>query len=113
MLIRNSAAALFAISALFLATLPAYAAEKQPSIALGKKLFEDKSLGTSGKSCASCHKPDAIGGLAAKKSWFGEEAKTLEQAINVCITGPLAGKALPEGSVEAKSMAMYMRSMIK
>ena len=86
----------------------------KPSIKLGKKLFNDPDLGTNGKTCASCHaSDDAIAGLAAKKTWFGGKAKTLEQAVNICIEGPLAGKALPQDSIKLKAMSEYMKSLIK
>jgi len=86
----------------------------QPSVEMGKKLFSDPALGTNGKTCATCHASDAaIAGLASKKSWFGGEAGTLEQAVNICIKGPLEGKPLAEDSVEARSIAMFMKSLIK
>ena len=91
-----------------------YAQENQPSVELGKKLFFDSSLGTNGRSCSTCHPSSKkVGELAARGTWFGGKAKTLEQAINICITGPLAGKALPEDSVELRSIAEYMKSLEK
>ncbi|MBI5191411.1 MAG: cytochrome C [Nitrospirae bacterium] len=94
-------------------SLPAYA-EDAPSAELGKKLFNDPALGTNGKSCATCHPSEKkVGELATRGTWFGGRAKTLVQANNICITGPLAGKALPEDSVEARSLAMYMNSLAK
>lgn len=93
-------------------SLTAYAAE--PSVELGKKLFNDPALGTNGKTCATCHPSEKkVGELAARGTWFGGKAKMLEQAINFCITGPLEGKALPEDSSEARSIAMYMNSLAK
>lgn len=93
---------------------PVFAQGKKPTVELGKKLFNDTALGTNGKSCAMCHpSDDKIAELADKKEWFGGNAKTLEQAINICIKGPLAGKPLPEDSVEVRSIAMYMKSLIK
>jgi cytochrome c peroxidase len=87
---------------------------KKPSVELGKKLFSDPSLGTNGSTCSGCHPSEAqVAQLAAKKEWFGGKAKTLEQAINICIKGPLAGTPLPEDSVEVRSIAMYMKSQIK
>jgi cytochrome c peroxidase len=91
-----------------------YAQEDKPSAALGKKLFSDTSLGTNGRSCATCHPSrKKIAELADRGTWFGGKAKTLEQAINICITGPLAGKPLPEDSVELRSIAEYMKSLVK
>jgi cytochrome c peroxidase len=93
---------------------PVMAEGKKPSVEYGKKLFSDPSLGTNGSSCATCHpSEEKVAELAARKQWFGGKAKTLEQAINICITGPLAGKPLPEDSAEARSIAMYMKSLTK
>ena len=96
--------------------LPAdvHAVDETPSVELGKKLFNDPSLGTNGKSCSTCHQSEEkAGSLAARGVWFGGEAKTLEQAVNFCIKATLEGKPLPEDSVEARSIALYMRSLIK
>jgi cytochrome c len=91
----------------------AIADEVKPTVELGKDLFGDPSLGTNGKTCATCHPSEKkVGALAAKGTWFGGSAKTLEQAINICIKGPLEGKPLPEDSVEAKSISMYMKSLV-
>lgn len=110
-----SVAAFMALSALVVVPFAASADEPvKVSIELGKKLFNDPTLGTNGRSCATCHISDEkIAALADKKVWFGGEAKTLEQAINICIKGPLEGTQLPEDSVEIKSIAQYMKSLIK
>ncbi|HLB24783.1 MAG TPA: cytochrome C [Nitrospirota bacterium] len=101
-------------AALFLGSASFAAEAAKPSIELGKKLFSDTSLGTNGRTCSACHPSEKdIAGLANKKAWFGGSAKTLEQAINICIKGPLEGKPLPEDSVQVKSIAMYMRSLVK
>jgi mono/diheme cytochrome c family protein len=85
-----------------------------PSVEQGKKLFGDPSIGTNGKTCATCHpSEEKVGELAARSEWFGGKAKTLEQAINFCVKGPLEGKPLADDSVELKSIAMYMKSLIK
>jgi len=87
---------------------------RKPSVELGKILFNDPSVGTNGKACSTCHPSEKKAGeLAARGEWFGGRAKTLEQAVNICITGPLEGKPLSENSVELKSIAMYMKSLIK
>lgn len=102
------------IAALLLAPHSAHAADSKPSAELGKKLFYSQSLGTNGKSCSTCHQSERkLGKIAAKGSWFGGSAKTLEQAINICIQSTLKGTALPEDSVEIQSVALYMRSFIK
>jgi len=95
-------------------TVAANADPAKPSVELGKKLFSDPKLGTNGSSCSTCHfSEEKIGELAGRDTWFKGKAKTLEQAINFCIKGPLDGKPLPEDSVELRSIAMYMKSLIK
>lgn len=102
------------ITALILASHSVRADDSKPSAELGKSLFSSTSLGTNGKSCSTCHQSERkLGVLASKDSWFGGNAKTLEQAINLCIEGTLKGKALPEDSVEIQSIALYMRSLTK
>ncbi len=110
------AALVLSLLAAFLLFIPftSYSQDKKPSAELGKKLFSDTSLGTNGRSCSTCHASEKkIGELAGRGTWFGGKAKTLEQAINICVTGPLAGKALPEDSVELRSIAEYMKSLVK
>jgi len=102
------------IMALLIASPSVRADDSNPSVELGKKLFYGQSLGTNGKSCSTCHQSERkLGVLASKSSWFGGNAKTLEQAINLCIQSTLKGKALPEDSVELQSISLYMRSFIK
>jgi cytochrome c len=82
----------------------------------GKALFNDPKLGggTSGKSCATCHADgkglEAVGG---KKEWKtpGGETKSLEDAINICITMALQGKALDVKSEQMKDLVAYLNSI--
>ena len=102
------------VTTLLLTSHSVYAADSKPSAELGKTLFTSPSLGTNDKSCSTCHQSERkLGVIAAKSSWFGGGAKTLEQAISGCIKGSLKGKDLPEDSVEVQSIALYMRSLIK
>ncbi len=82
----------------------AFAALGGATIEKGKKLFHDPGLGTTGKSCNSCH----------------PEGKGLEQAgsrtdlpeiINGCITIPLKGKAIDPKSAEMESLVLYIKSL--
>jgi cytochrome c len=82
----------------------------------GKTLFNDAKLGggTTGQSCATCH-PDGKGleGVAGKKEWKtpGGAHKTLEEAVNTCITMALKGKALKVKSKEMKDIVAYLKSL--
>jgi len=82
------------------------AASPGPNLGRGKALFESRSLGTSGKRCADCHH----GGRR-----FEEVAETpdpeLAAYVNSCIVGMLAGKALPAGADDLRSLVLYVRSL--
>jgi len=78
------------------------------SIDLGKKLFNDPTLGGSSndKSCGSCHRS----GEGLEKA--GAQTN-LPKMINFCIERPLKGKKLEDGSVELESLKMYIKSVSK
>ncbi len=82
----------------------------------GKTLFNDPKLGggTSGKSCNTCH-PDGKGleGVGSKTMWKnpGGEFKSLEEAVNVCITMALKGTALDVKSEQMKDLVAYLNSL--
>ena len=82
----------------------------------GKTLFNDTKLGggTAGKSCNTCH-PDGKGleGVGSKMMWKtpGGEFKTLEEAVNICVTMALKGKALDVKSEQMKDLVSYMKSI--
>ena len=82
----------------------------------GKALFNDTKLGggTSGKSCGTCH-PDGKGleGIGSKKEWKtpGGEIKSLEEAVNICVTMALKGKALDVKSEQMKDLVSYLKSI--
>jgi cytochrome c5 len=80
----------------------------------GKTLFNDTKLGTTGKSCGTCH-PDGKGleGTGSKTMWKnpGGEFKSLEEAVNVCITMALKGKALDVKSEQMTDLVSYIKSI--
>ena len=82
------------------------AAVDVPSIERGKELFNSTSLGTNGKSCASCH----LDGRGLDEVANRDEA-TLAGIVNGCITGPLRGKAFSSGSSNLKSLVMYIKTL--
>ena len=81
-----------------------FAASPEASIDKGNALFNYPKLGTSGKSCNTCH-PNGKGLERA-----GEKSD-LESIINGCITIPLKGKALDPKSVEMQSLVLYVKSL--
>ncbi|MCI4626375.1 MAG: hypothetical protein L3V56_10495 [Candidatus Magnetoovum sp. WYHC-5] len=84
----------------------------------GKKLFNDPSFGssTNDKSCNSCH-PNGKGleqsGKKEKIIIMGKELHSLEEAVNMCIEGPLSGKAIKIDSQEMKDIVAYIKSLTK
>ena len=72
----------------------------------GKALFTNKQLGTSGKSCDSCH-PDGKGLKHAAAYYEGR----LGMIINQCIKNPLKGKELDPSSAEMISLIMYIKTL--
>lgn len=76
-----------------------------PSAEHGMKLFNDPGLAASlnASSCASCHP----GGQGLEQAANNPK---LDDVINRCITGPLGGKALDQGSSDFRSLKMYIES---
>lgn len=76
------------------------------SLERGKELFESATLGTTGKSCASCHP----GGR--KLEWAGTsyDEEKLTAIVNRCIENALKGKPLDLGSGDMKSLVTYIRT---
>src|SRR3990172_3502731 len=107
--------AMLFLVAIALVSSSAFAMKHTPT-ERGKALFNDPKLGggTSGNSCNTCH-PDGKGllGVGGKKEWKtpGGTHKTLEEAVNTCITMALKGKALDVKSDKMKSMVMYIKSL--
>ncbi len=107
--------AVLALAVVGLVASGAYAAKHKPE-ERGKVLFNDPKLGggTSGKSCNSCH-PGGKGleGVAEKKEWAtpGGSHKTLEEAVNICITMALKGKEIKKDSKDMKDLVAYLKSL--
>jgi cytochrome c len=82
----------------------------------GKTLFNDPKLGTNQATCNSCH-PNGKGlekaGAKGNKEWKtpGGVHKTLEEAINICITMALKGKSLDNKSQDMQDMVAYIKSL--
>jgi cytochrome c len=95
----------------------------------GKALFQDTSLGTTGKSCESCHPNGGLEGMSAEgmktKPLVGVKDRypgpfpgapdkgdtTLAGVINLCLTGPLGGEALAEDGQKMKDLLAYLESL--
>jgi len=90
---------------LLLMPFVASAGEKPVS---GENLFQNTSLGTTGKSCSSCHPQ----GKGLEQIGDYDDA-ILQEFVNFCIRDAMKGKMLPEGSEELRSLALYLRKFQK
>lgn len=86
-------------------------------IAKGRALYNDPKLGggTRGKSCASCHPESSAARWIDKKEFtiMGKKAKSLEEAINICIENAMNGKAIDPKGADMKAMVAYIKSLKK
>lgn len=104
---------LFSLIAMSLISSFAFAAG---DVAKGKALFNDPKLGTNNATCGQCH-PDGKGleksGAKMKQEWKTPAGvqKSLEEAINVCITVALKGKALDNKSQQMQDLVAYIKSL--
>ena len=77
----------------------------QPSPERGQLLFESVQLGTSGKSCATCHP----GGK--KLEWAATEGdEKLAETINRCIATALKGQRLDPAGDDMAALIRYINS---
>lgn len=99
---------LFAVLSLLVSSVVtlAFGAQHTASADRGKALFNDPSLGTSGKTCNDCHP----GGRGLEKAG---NRRDLDRMVNTCIAGPLKGKPLPDASVEMQSLLLYLKGLGK
>lgn len=83
-------------------------ANEAPSLSLGKTLFESTELGTTGKSCQSCHPQGK--GLDMIGDFNDEELKDI---INACLRDALGGKTISLESQEMEALHAYVRKFEK
>jgi thiosulfate dehydrogenase len=102
-------------------------AELQKSVALGKALFSDTTLGTSGMSCNSCHMEggtmggemkgmtvsafDNLGAKYPKYFMMGKRVMTLDQVVIFCIVNPLKGKPPAWDDQKLTDLTAYVASV--
>jgi cytochrome c peroxidase len=82
------------------------AAAEGPSVELGEKLFNDRTLGgaAGSVSCGTCHP----GGKGLAKAGQNPD---LAAMVNRCITGALKGQKIAPDSVEMKSLLLYIKTL--
>jgi cytochrome c len=95
----------------------------------GKALFVDVNLGTTGKSCESCHPNGGTEGMemegmatkpltGVKDKYPGvftmidpEKEVTLAEVVNFCLENPVGAEPWAEDSQEMKDMLAYLESL--
>jgi hypothetical protein len=97
---------IFVILALLISSAGYLIAAEEPSVELGKRLFNEKTLGgaTGSVSCATCHP----GGKGLEKA---AQNPDLAAVVNRCIAGPLKGQKIAPDSVEMKSLLLYIKTL--
>ena len=102
-------------------------AELQKSVARGKALFVDTTLGTSGLTCNSCHMEggtkggemkgmtvsafDNLGAKYPKYFMMANRVMTLDQVVTFCIVNPLKGKPPAWDDQKLTDLTAYVASV--
>jgi len=85
------------------------------AVAVGKKMWNDENLGTSGMACLSCHSDHELLNLGKNQNYphyvkMVGDVVTLDQMINYCMLNPMKGKEFEQNSKEMTAMAAYFRA---
>ena len=87
----------------------------QEAADMGKKMWNDEALGTSGLACLSCHADYEMLNLDKNQNFphfvkMTSDVVTLDQMINYCMINPMKGKQFEKNSKELTAMAAYFRA---
>lgn len=87
----------------------------QEAADLGRRLWSDESLGTSGLSCLSCHSGYENMNFEKRQNFphrvgMVGDVVTLDQMINYCMINPMKGEQFEKNSKELTAMAAYFRA---
>jgi len=99
-------------------------ANQDELLSMGETLWNDKSLGNSKLSCASCHKnnikrfkktflepyPHMVK-MAKKKA--GLEQVTTEGMVQLCMVVPMKSDPLPWDSIELAALSVYIEQVVQ
>ena len=80
----------------------------------GRDIFEDAKLGTSGKSCASCHKDGSLKKVADSYPRFDQKLKRfvdLNEAINAMIKDKVGGEPFPVNDQRLLNLIAYIKAL--
>lgn len=83
-------------------------AVESPTMDLGKTLFESTELGTTGRSCSTCH----TGGKGLNMIGDFNDIE-LKEIINACIRDALIGQIIAIESQEMDALLKYVRTYQK
>ena len=96
----------------------AVAGPVEDAVASGEKLFADAGLGTNGKSCSSCHTElgkgeNKLTGRSPFPKVFSmaKKVRTLDQKIQMCVTGAMKGPALAWDDDKLADLASYVNAL--
>ena len=96
----------------------AVAGPVEDAAAGGEKLFADAGLGTNGKSCSSCHTELGKGDntLTGRSPFpkvisMAKKVRTLDQMIQMCLTGAMKGPALSWDDEKLADLASYVNAL--
>lgn len=84
------------------------------TVAKGQALFNDSSLGATGKSCASCHQPESFKGVVDRYPEFDAKLGRLvglQERLRMMIETKLDGKQLPPGDIRTTALEAYLKSL--
>lgn len=97
---------------------PVDAGPAEDAVARGEKLFADAGLGTNDKSCNSCHTnlgkgDNKLTGRSPFPKVFSmaKKVRTLDQTIQLCITGAMKGPALAWDDDKLSDLASYVNAL--
>ncbi|MDQ6972842.1 MAG: hypothetical protein Q9M30_09340 [Mariprofundaceae bacterium] len=87
----------------------------QQAAALGEKMWNDDTLGTSGVACLACHADHDLLHLDRNQNFphyvkMVGDVVSLDQMINYCMLNPMKGKQFEKNSKELTAMAAYYRA---
>jgi cytochrome c553 len=84
------------------------------SVARGEALFRDATLGTTGKSCSSCHQPGSLRNVQDGFPRFDPVLKRfvdIEEAINLMVKNRLKGTPFPPNDQKYFDLLAYLKSL--
>ena len=87
----------------------------QEAVDMGRKMWNDENLGTSGLACLSCHGDFEMLNLDKRQNFphfvkMTGDVVTLDQMINYCMLNPMKGETFEWNSKEMTAMAAYYRA---